>query len=66
MEGTECSLFVTCPGEPDRKMECDMETCHCLEDGREVGSCAAEGVCLELGQIQDKGPGCCGFPAVDP
>lgn len=64
--GTECMLMINCPGKPEQEMKCDMETCVCLEDGVEVGSCPADGVCLDLGNIQDKGPGCCGFPGLDP
>jgi hypothetical protein len=43
LRGSACSLFVQCPGDPEREMQCDTQTCTCLEDGVMTGSCAAEG-----------------------
>lgn len=65
-QGTSCALFVECPGDPPREMQCDTQTCTCLEDGVMTGSCAAEGVCEDLDAIQERGPACCGFPEVGP
>lgn len=64
--GAQCELMIFCPGEPELNMKCDTETCVCLEGGVEVGGCPANDACLNLGDIQDKGPGCCGFPEVEP
>jgi hypothetical protein len=66
LRGSACSLFVQCPGDPEREMQCDTQTCTCLEDGVMTGSCAAEGVCEDLDAIQERGPECCGFPEVGP
>lgn len=62
--GTSCSLFVECPGDPTREMQCDTQTCMCLEGGVMTGSCAAEGVCDDLNTVHERGPACCGFPEV--
>ncbi len=66
LRGSACSLFVQCPGDPEREMQCDTQTCTCLEDGVMTGSCAAEGACEDLDTVQERGPACCGFPEVGP
>ncbi len=63
-DGTWCALSITCTGQPALEMNCDSQTCVCFVDGLEVGSCEADEICLDFSHIQDKGPGCCGFPAV--
>lgn len=64
--GTHCSLDIECPDDPVRELQCDTETCACIEDGQQVGECAAEAACLDLKDIVAKGVACCGFPAVRP
>jgi len=61
MGGQACLLELQCAGQPAQRMECDAEQCVCLEDGAQVGSCAADGVCLALEQLGAKAESCCGF-----
>ncbi len=60
-EGTECSYQVTCMDEPVKQMSCAGDTCSCLVGDKEVGTCAAEGVCMALEQVEDKAKTCCQF-----
>src|SRR5690606_3704010 len=36
----ECSISVTCDGEPERSVECDGSSCTCYVDDQEVGGCS--------------------------
>jgi hypothetical protein len=36
----ECSVTVSCEGEPEQSVECDGMTCTCFLDGFETGGCA--------------------------
>jgi len=63
--GSMCLLSIECPNQPLREMKCDTQTCTCTEDGVMTGSCEADGVCDDLGAIQEFAPACCGFPEVD-
>ncbi|MBZ5710524.1 hypothetical protein [Nannocystis pusilla] len=58
-EGEECGLTNECPGEPTQELVCDADTCTCFEDGMEVASCPAEGVCQQGDAIFDKFADCC-------
>lgn len=58
---TECAYTESCP-DVDLEMSCDTETCTCLENGVEVGSCDAMGVCAEgFGMLAEYATTCCGF-----
>jgi len=56
-----CDLEIDCRGEPLRRMLCDLETCTCLVDDEQTGSCAAEAICDDLDALKEKGATCCGF-----
>ncbi len=57
----ECSVSIECPDEPEYAAECNGDTCICLMDGVEVGSCEnAQSVCDEPGS--EALVACCGFP----
>ncbi|MCY1062791.1 hypothetical protein [Nannocystis sp. SCPEA4] len=58
-EGEECGLKNECPGEPTQEMVCDADTCTCFEDGMEVASCPADGVCQQGDAIFDTFAACC-------
>lgn len=60
-DGTECSYSVDCPDQPFREVQCDADTCTCLEDGKKVGTCEADDVCTDPGDLPAKAAGCCGF-----
>ncbi len=60
-DSSECSYSVDCPNQPLREMQCTVETCTCLEDFKEVGTCPAMGVCMTLEDIGAKSMDCCGF-----
>lgn len=58
---TECAYTESCP-DVDLEMSCNTETCTCLENGVEVGSCDAMGVCAEgFGMLAEYATTCCGF-----
>lgn len=57
----ECDLEIDCDDEPYRKMACDTETCVCLVNGNEMGSCTAEAICESPEALKEKGWTCCGF-----
>lgn len=57
-----CSLGTSCPGEPIREISCEGDTCTCLEDDVETGSCPANGVCEGPdGALRMLAAECCGF-----
>lgn len=57
----ECSYGFYCP-ELVQEMRCDAETCICLENRIEVGSCDAMGICDADSQSLREYPEiCCGF-----
>jgi len=60
-EGDECAYILDCPDDPEKEFNCGPDTCLCLEGGKEVGQCPAEGVCMEIGGLPDKATACCGF-----
>ena len=65
--GSMCLLMIDpCGGLPKLEMKCDTVSCGCLEGGVQIGSCDVDAVCDDFGSILDKGPSCCGFPAVSP
>lgn len=57
----ECDLEIDCDDGPYQKMMCDSETCVCMVNGNEMGSCAAEAVCEDSDGLKEKGWTCCGF-----
>jgi hypothetical protein len=61
VDGDECLFTRECPDQPLQRMECDKVTCNCFVDGAPVGSCDAEGVCLDLDGLAAKAAACCGF-----
>ncbi len=61
MEGTECAYSVDCPDQPLQEVQCDTETCTCILGGKLVGTCDAEDVCTDAGNLPMKAEGCCGF-----
>lgn len=60
-DGTECEYVESCPDTMTQTMTCDVTTCTCLLGDEVVGECAAEMVCLDLGEIETKALDCCGF-----
>lgn len=64
-EGNSCELEIWCPGDPERRMDCDKEQCICKLGGEVVATCPADGVCDDLKTLDDKGVSCCGFSQVD-
>jgi hypothetical protein len=60
-EGEECGVKTECPGESTQELVCDAETCTCFDDGQEVTSCPADGVCQQGDGIFDKVADCCGW-----
>lgn len=57
----ECALSLDCVGEPLQEMKCDATTCACLVDGKQVGECAADGICVnDIEGIMAKAQTCCG------
>ena len=57
----ECDLEIDCEDGPYQKMTCDTETCVCMVNGNEMGSCAAEAICEDSDGLKEKGWTCCGF-----
>lgn len=64
VNGTSCSVETLCPGDPLRSMTCDTESCQCFEEDQLIGSCAADGACMDLSGLGAKALSCCGFPGV--
>jgi hypothetical protein len=61
VNGEFCEWSRQCDGEPELKMLCDMEMCTCTTGEEMTGSCDADGVCLDIGQLEQKFASCCGF-----
>ncbi len=60
-ENGECSYGFYCP-ELEQVMRCDAETCVCLENRVEVGSCEAMGICdADSQRLREYPEICCGF-----
>jgi len=38
-----------------------VDTCTCLEDGVEIGTCPSDGACMDFEGLPDKAMVCCGF-----
>lgn len=58
--GSECVLSIECDGQL-RELSCDAETCTCIDDGKQVGTCEADGICMNSDALVDKAASCCGF-----
>ncbi|WAS89754.1 hypothetical protein [Nannocystis punicea] len=67
VDGSACSIDFECIGEPPQAMQCDTETCTCIEDGSTTGTCASEGICAnvtDLDSVQllvELAATCCSF-----
>ncbi|MBZ5711978.1 hypothetical protein [Nannocystis pusilla] len=67
VDGSACSIDFECIGEPPQTMQCDTETCNCIEDGSTTGSCASEQICAswtDLESVQflvELAATCCSF-----
>lgn len=67
VDGSACSIDFECIGEPPQAMQCDTETCTCIEDGSTTGTCASEAICAQwtdLDTVQllvDLAATCCSF-----
>lgn len=59
--GDSCEFSRECPGEPPKLMQCDTETCTCLDGDQKTGECAAEGVCGDADALAGKAAACCRF-----
>lgn len=70
-DASSCFVESMCGGEPKQFVDCDDETCTCIEGGRPLGSCPVGSFCTEVGpdanpdQIQEIVETfiseCCGF-----
>ncbi len=60
-DNSECGVTIECPNKPPKAMNCDAETCTCLDDGEMVGQCDAGAICLNLVDLEEKVADCCGF-----
>lgn len=56
----ECSYTLSCP-KLEQEMNCDTQTCTCVENGVEIGSCDAMGVCEDIEELANYVDICCGF-----
>jgi hypothetical protein len=48
-DGSACRVDLACGGQPKQVVDCDDETCTCIEGGRAVGSCDVESFCGDVG-----------------
>lgn len=67
VDGSACSIDFECIGEPPQAMQCDTETCTCIEDGSTTGTCASDAICAKLTDLDsfqmlvDLAATCCSF-----
>lgn len=56
-----CNYTKTCPNMPALEMQCNKNTCTCLVDGMEMGTCMSDAICMTQDQLPMKAADCCGF-----
>lgn len=56
-----CSYSKECPNMPPVEMMCNKNSCTCLVDGMEVGTCMSDAICQTQDQLPMKAADCCGF-----
>ncbi len=63
IDPTKCIYKANCPDAISREMICAGDTCNCFEGDKEVGTCPADGVCMEFSfdEYAIKAEACCEF-----
>ena len=56
-----CNYNKMCPNMPVLEMQCNKNTCTCLVDGMEMGTCMSDAICMTQDQLPMKAADCCGF-----